>query len=279
MTGITDRSETVLMTGVAFLISLLGCSAAFAIWGTNYAEPGLTILGSGSELSVLVNEGRSRVLLAAGDDPVQFANAFADVRPLFARRVDILVAAGTGDDLLAPVEARGDQHARDVFAIAPIDSSPAATALAPSALWQGAKRITIGPTVSMTVETLAAAGTGEESPPACWRVIVERGSTRVVIISDGSAAAQFPPNLPAAVLIVSGADPASAWAAAPAAALVANASRVDGPALRADMEASRVQPQWTARVFPGESLRLRFVPGGISVASDAVQTAHLAADS
>ncbi|MFN8592719.1 MAG: hypothetical protein U0031_14770 [Thermomicrobiales bacterium] len=265
------RNDAYITAGLVFLVSLFGYSAAFAIWGNSYAESSVTILGSGSELSILVNEGRSRVLLASGNDPVRFSNAFTDIRPIFARRVDVLVAVGEGDDLLVPIAARDDQNVRETFAIGSLPPSAESTALAPQDEWQGPKRIQIGPTVTMTIEPIAATLDGNGNQELSWRATIERGSTRVVVLSDGGLAERFAPGPPASVLVVSGAEPAAGWAATPAIALVANASRVDGPELRSDLEANRVQPRWTARVFPGESLRLRFIPEGISVASDAVQ--------
>ncbi len=92
--------------------------------------------------------------------------------------------------------------------------------------------------------------------------------TRVVVLSDGPAAALFPPASAPSVLAVSGADPAAAWDLSPAVAFVANSEMIDGPEMRAAFTASRRPPQWGYRVFPGEALRLRFVAGGVELPSE-----------
>jgi hypothetical protein len=109
----------------------------------------------------------------------------------------------------------------------------------------------------------------EEEFPV-WRATIERGESRVVVLSDGDAAALFPPGPPAAVLAVSGHNPITGWDAAPAVALVANAGQVSGPDLRAAFAGSRRPPEWYGRVHEGEALRLRFVRDGIVLPADAV---------
>ena len=120
----------------------------------------------------------------------------------------------------------------------------------------------------MTVETALPFGADADAEFPAWRATVEHGQTRVVILSDGSAAALFPPATAPSVLAVSGADPAAAWNLSPGVAFVANSEMIDGPEMRAAFTASRRPPQWGYRVFPGEALRLRFVPGGVELPSE-----------
>ena len=81
------------------------------------------LLGSGNRLSLLVTDGPARLLLATGDSPIDYENALTDVRPIFARRVDVLLVAGSGNTLLVPLAA----HER--FARAQRDRAGAAAAL------------------------------------------------------------------------------------------------------------------------------------------------------
>ena len=122
--------------------------------------------------------------------------------------------------------------------------------------------------MAVTVETaLPFAADADVEFPA-WRATVEHGQTRVVVLSDGAAAAIFPPASAPSVLAVSGADPAAAWDLSPAVTFVANSEMIGGPEMRAAFTESRRPPQWGYRVFPGEALRLRFVAGGVELPSE-----------
>jgi hypothetical protein len=123
----------------------------------------------------------------------------------------------------------------------------------------------------VTVETAFPFGADPEADFPAWRATVQRGETRVVVLSDGPAASLFPPPEVQSVLAVSGPDPAAAWEPSPSVAFVANSEMIGGPELRGAFSASRRPPEWGYRVFPGEALRLRFVPGGIELPS---QPAH-----
>lgn len=265
-----DRGEVARTVGAVFAVGLVGCLIAFALWLRTYEEPTVTVLGAGDQLSILVADGPARLLLATGDEPMLFENAFTRVRPIFARRVDVLLVAGAGATLHVPVQAHADAHIRETFAVAPLPPSAEADALGAIEEWRGSRQITVGPSVSVLVETALPAGADPTRQFPLWRMTIARGNSRIVVVSDAQAAAVFPPGPAAAVLVVSGADPAAAWERAPAVALVANAEQVDGPALRGS-ESVGGRAVWTCRVFPGEALRLRFVSDGVAVSSDEVQ--------
>ena len=89
-----DRATTVLLV---FLIAFAGSAAVFTFWLQDLSVPQVAFLGSGNRLSLLVTDGPARLLLATGDSPIAFENAITRVRPLFARRIDVLLVAGSGE--------------------------------------------------------------------------------------------------------------------------------------------------------------------------------------
>ena len=263
-----DLAATALL---AFLIASAGCAAAFAFWLQDLSAPQVAFLGSGNRLSLLVTEGPARLLVATGDSPIDFENAISRVRPIFARRVDVLLVAGSGNTLLVPLAAHRDSLVRTTTALAPLPESPEADALGPMAAFSSPQRIRLGPSRQVTVETALPFGADAETEFPAWRAIIERGETRLVVLSDGGAATLFPPDNGASVLAVSGDDPVVAWDLSSAAVLVANAEAIDGPEMLSAFAESRRPPQWAFRVFPGEALRLKFVAGGVALPSEPAQ--------
>jgi hypothetical protein len=263
--------DLVLTLLVVFSIATAGCLVAFGWWLQSLTAPQVVLLGAGNRLSLLISEGPARLVLATGDDPIAYENALSHVRPLFARRIDVLLLAGAGESLLVPLAAVADGHARVVAALASLPPSPERTAIGPVAAFPAARRIQVGPSVSVLVETALPVGADPAETFPAWRATVERGETRIVILSDGGAAALFRPVAPVSVLAVSGSNPAEAWEIAPAVAFVANAEAIGGPELRAAFADSPRSPTWGFRVFPSEALQLRFVAGGIEIGSESAQ--------
>jgi hypothetical protein len=263
-----DLATTALLV---FLITLAGCVTAFAFWLQDLSAPQVAFLGSGNQLSLLVTDGPARLLLATGDSPIDYENALTRVRPIFARRVDVVLVAGSGSTLLVPLAAHGDAHIRGTTALAPLSESPEADALGPMTAFSSPQQIRLGPSVQVTVETALPFGADEAVDFPAWRATIERGDTRIVALSDGAAAALFPPVSGASVLAGSGDDPAAAWDVSPAVAFVANAETIGGPEMRSAFAESRRTPEWGFRVFPGEALRLRFVAGGVELPSEPAQ--------
>ena len=259
--------EVVATAILVFLIAAAGSVAAFAVWLQDLTAPQVAILSSGNRLSLLVTDGPARLLLATGDNPIEYENALTHVRPIFARRVDVLLVAGSGSELRVPLAAHGDSHVRSATALAALPRSAEAEAIGAIGSFASPQRIRLGPSIAVTVETaLPAVADAEEEFPS-WRATVEHGATRVVVLSDGHAAALFPPVSAPSVLAISGADPAAAWDLSPAVAFVANAEMIDGPEMRAAFTESRRPPRWGYCVAPGEALRLRFVAGGVELPS------------
>jgi hypothetical protein len=260
--------EVVTTAALVFLVAAAGTVAAFTFWLQDLTGPQVVLLGSGNRLSLLVTDGPARLLLATGDSPIDYENALSDVRPIFARRVDALLVAGSGNTLLVPLAAHEDSHVRSVTALAPLPRSAEAEAIGAIPSFTSPHRVRLGPSTQVTVETALPFGADADVEFPAWRATVEHGETRVVVLSDGSAAALFPPASAPSVLVVSGADPASAWDPSPAVAFVANSEMIDGPEMRAAFTGSRRPPQWGYRVFPGEALRLKFVAGGVELPSE-----------
>jgi hypothetical protein len=260
--------EVVATAALVFLIAAAGSVAAFTFWLQDLTTPQIAILGSGNRLSVLVTDGPARLLLATGDSPIDYENALTHVRPIFARRVDVLLVAGNGSTLRVPLAAHGDSHVRSATALAPLPRSAEADAIGAIPSFSSPQRIRLGPTIQVTVETALPFEADADVEFPAWRATVEHGQTRVVVLSDGPAAALFPPASAPSVLAISGADPAAAWDLSPAVAFVAHAEMIGGPEMRAAFTDSRRPPQWGYRVSPGEALRMRFIAGGVELPSE-----------
>ncbi len=268
--ALTWRQILVTATFV-FIVVSGGSAASFALWMNDISGAQVAFLGSGNRLSLLVTDGPARLLLATGDDPIAFENALSRFQPLFARRIDILLVAGDGHDLLVPLAAHRDPHIRTTATLASLPPSAEAEAFGTLSILSLPKRIRLGPSVSVTMETAWALGDEPNDTFPAWRALIERDASRIVVYSNGEAASLFPPARGAAVVAVSGPDPAAAWGAGPAISLVANAEEMTGPDMRGAFAQSARPPQWGYRVAPGEALRLRFVEGGVSLPGDAAQ--------
>jgi hypothetical protein len=260
--------QTMLLTvALVFVIALGGTAAAFAIWLRDLNAPQVAFLGSGNRLSILVTDGPARLLIATGDNRIEFGNALAQVRPVFARRIDVLVLAGGNATLQAPIAIGHDPHARFVATLGPLPPSPEARELASIPPLPMPRHIQLGPSVGVTLETALPYGPDPEKEEIAWRATIERGETRIVVLSDGSAADLFDPAPPASVLAVSGRNPLAAWELEPAAALVANHDAMAGQEQR-DLPPRAGAESWAFRVHPGEALRLRFIAGGVALPPD-----------
>ena len=268
---VSSWREVITTAIVVFVVVAAGSVAAFTFWLQELTAPQVVLLGSGNRLSLLVTDGPARLLLATGDNPIEYENALTHVQPIFARRVDVLLVAGSGDTLLVPLAAHGDSHVRNATALAPLPHSAEADAIGAIPSFSSPQQIRLGPSTEVTVETAFPFGADADADFPAWRATVQHGQTRVVVLSDGPAASLFPPPSAPSVLAVSGDDPAAAWDLSPAVAFVANSEMIGGPELRAAFTASRRPPQWGYRVFPGEALRLRFVAGGVELPSEPAQ--------
>jgi hypothetical protein len=250
---------------VAILVGAFG-----ATWAAEMRQPRVVLLGAGDRVSVLVTGGDARLLIATGNDRTAFGNALGRVRRPTTPRIDVLLVAGSGEDLVVPAAVRDDRRVRYAASLGPLPSSAGGVAAAGAGLpvLPSPREIRLGDGVRVTVETAT-----DEEGATHWRAVVRRGATAVAIFSDGDAAAAFPPLPPVAALVVAGRNPLAAWAAMPAPVLaVAGVDRVvSGKKLREEGPRLLDGSGWAVRVHPGEAVPLRFVADGLEVPRDPAQ--------
>ena len=256
---------------LVFLIAAAGSAAASALWLKDVSSPQVAFLGSGNRLSLFLADGPARMVIASGDDPVGYENALARFLPLFARRTDVLFVAGEDRTLLVPLAAVDNGHVGAAYALWDIPVSPETKALGPLQTVASPFRVRLGPNLAVTVETAPRVGGDATEGIPAWRATVECGGSRVVVLSDGAAAALFPPSEPASVLAVAGDEPLTGWRLSPAVALVITSDAIEGPELRSAFQELSRPPSPSFRVGAGETVRLRFVEGGIEILSPSDQ--------
>jgi hypothetical protein len=232
------------------------------------ARPAITVLGSGSDLSILVSDGPARLLLASGDDPAGFGNALKQSRPFGCERIDVLLLAGSTNDVTFLTRARRAAKARHVEAIGEPDLL-GALGLPPDSLLFSPRRFRLSPDTRVTVETVERAE-AEEGPSFGWRASIEHGTTRVVVLSDGRFAGAFPDAGPVSALIAGGPESTAALDQTETRVFVASATQVSGKEARGAVAATAPDQRWIVRVFPGETKRFDFADRGLALPSGAV---------
>ena len=264
-----------LLAACSFLLAVIGFGAINLLWAHDFGEPRVILLGSGDRLSALVTSGHARVLIATGDDPAAAANALNAARHPTMPRLDVLIAAGNGADLAVPASLAGNPDTRLELAIAPFARPPDWPVLQSMQDVGGTRRLSLPNGVSVTVESVDAAGPSAPEPRWAWRAVIERGASRIALLSDGADAGLFGPIGAPNVLAVSGGEPLEAWGEYPAPLLAFNDEALSPGDLRASLQVDEDGPDWTVRVFPGEAAAFRFTDGGVE--SDPGMTARLAA--
>lgn len=258
-------TPAVVVLGIA-LLSTLGTVSVGQSWAASSQTPRVTLLGSGSRLSVLVSTDGARLLIASGDDPGAFGRALTEARRPTLPRLDLLLIAGDGRDLPVATAAAAASGARRVLSLAPIAASVAADvpALARASVLIGPSRIRLGDGVTVTFE-VAPGETGRVPTDRAldWRATVAHAESRIVILSDGSAAGRFPPAGPVSVVVVAGDAPAGATVGGMPPALVVNAEAATGKELRQEIVPLGAVGVWLVRVFPGDAVGLDLVRTGI----------------
>jgi hypothetical protein len=268
--------RNVLVTaGTVFLVALVGVGIAVGMWYRDIMSPRIVFLGSGDRLSVLVSDGPSRLLIASGDDPTGFENALTSVLPIFARRVDVLLVSGANTTLLAPLDATRGEQVQMVRSLGTIPPSLEASEFGGVTELTAPSRIRLSPEITLSIET-AIPEDAEADDPVSWRAVVERGQTRIVVLSDGEATRLFSLPPPASVIAIAGDDPVAGWDAAPGVALVTAAGELSGPKLR-ERFARDNAPRWGFRVASGEALTFHFVEHGLEVSEESAQQPESAA--
>lgn len=247
----------------------LGFAAIEWSWRSDLRRPSVILLGAGKSLSVLVTDGDARLLIAAGDDPTAFGNALGRVMRPSQDRLDLVIVDGSSRTLPAAIEAVGRPGVRAAAAIAPFPRSPDQPAMLALYPIGAPRRIDLG-SVVVLLETVSSAEDANQD--WSWRATIDRGPSRIVVLSDGEAAARFPPVHPGAVVVVAGAEPLAGWQVGPAPALVLADAAIPAARLREAAATDAAVPSYAVRVFPGEALPLTFVPGGVALPGEPVVT-------
>lgn len=272
--GTTNWRADAIVALTAFVVTVVGGSLACFFWLQDVQVPSVTFIGSGSNLSVLVIDGPARFLLATGDDPIAFENAFLATQPLFARRVDLMLVAGNDAALRVPETARRAAFPRQLASLGTLPPSPDLDALLPLEAMSGDRRITLGTSTSIWVETQHSFGADPLESAEAWRLTIDHQKARIVVYSDGEAVLLFPPAPPASIVAVAGSNPLAFMPAGEGAVFVANADRIDGPELREALSTPKGDTVWTVRVHPGDAVRMVLTEDGVGVPAWAAMPVH-----
>jgi len=258
------RSNTVIALS-AFIITVVGGSLICLFWIRDLRTPSVTFLGSGSDLSVLIADGPSRLLLATGDNPIAFENAFLATQPLFARRVDLLLVSGDAASLRVPETARKATVPRQLASLGALPPSPEFDALQPLGAISGHQHVRLSNETTVWIETQTPIGADPLATEEAWRLIIEHQGTRISIYSDGDAVPLFPAEHPGSIVAVTGSDPLAFMADGEGVVFVANATQIDGPALREALSVPDADSSWLVRVHPGDAVRMLLSDDGVDV--------------
>ena len=264
----TPWRGTLILAATVFVLSAGTSAWAASAWARDMRAPRVTLLGAGKRLSVLVTAGDARLLIAAGDDPVAFANALEHARHMTARRIDVALVTGRGRDELVTSRVQEDERVRYVASLAPQSGGAVASAALP--VLDAPSRIRLGDDVTVTVEVITIGTDGEEADVG-WRAIIRRGETTVVVLSDGEDAPKFPSLGPISALVLIDGDPEAALDAVDARAVAVNGDTVSGRQLRQEVAPTLDHPVWAVLVHRGEAVRLDFLTGGLRLPSASSQ--------
>lgn len=234
-------------------------------WRTAVGRPEIIVLGSGSHLSVLVRAGQTRLLIAAGDDTDAFDRAYGHVQRPTAPRLDLLVIAGTGRQLVVPERLVDRGIARQVLALRPPGADVQAGVLAESevAVVRQRSDIRLHDGVTVSLDPLP-----DYREPESWTVTVSRHATRVLIIPNNDAVPVLAGHGPVSSLIVLGRTDFQSLQT-----LETGSITVRGDDAEAGLQATADDPAatsgpWVWAVHDSEALRLSFGEGHLRIPSD-----------
>ena len=255
------------VASLAFIAFAIGFGLIQIAWLAELRRPSVTLLGAGSALSLLVTDGDARLLIALGDDPAAFGNSLGRVLGPSQDRLDLVLVAGSGADLRAAAVAVDRPGIRTVSALSPIARTSDLPDLGPIGVIETPRRIVLGST-AVAIDTVRPGG----DAASAWRATIEREASRIVVVSDGSAAELFPPVHANAVLVVAGPDPIAAWEASPAPVLALVDAAIPPIRLREAATTPERMPDHVIRVFPGEAVPLVFTAGGVEIPAEPTMT-------
>jgi hypothetical protein len=233
-----------------------------------YDRPAVIVLGSGNNLSVLVTDGPARLLLAAGDDSAAFGNALAKTRPLGRDRIDVLLLAGTTNDVTFLSRARRTAEGRHVEALGNPELI-GALGLPADALLLSPRRFQLTRETHVTVETVDRSETAE-GPSFAWRATIDHGTTRLLVLSDGRAVGDFASVGPVSALLVGGEHAVESLSQVDTQVLVVSAVALAGKEVRGEVAEFARSRKYVVRVFAGDATSFAFTDGGLELPARAV---------
>ncbi len=277
--GSASQPRTLSLTGwlVLGVAAVVMAVTTFVVpaWSAARSTPRVVLLGCGSSLSVLIQAGDARVVIAAGDDPAAYGTAIGRALAFSPGRIDLLIVAATGRDLGVPADLAGDDRVRDVVRLgAPHpgretgDLPPGLAQVPPHA------RIEIAPGVVALIETVDVPDPdGGATFELAWRAEIRHGAATVTVLSDAEQAGEFAPLISQGVLVVArdpGPNDLGTLLPSPAGALVVNADDVDGSEIRADLPPLITTELPTIRVHSGSAVTLLLNESGVALPTDDV---------
>ncbi len=156
------------------LCGLIASTTLVYAWNRPYNnDDAIFLLGSGKGLSALVTADGMRVVIASGNDPIAFANALADARPLTAPRVDLLI--------VTPNSKRVATRAKEIskpamvleIASADADSDPS-----DNHLTRSRETIELGNDMKIVLDPGITIG----SPIAGWSIAIKSNGTEILLV-------------------------------------------------------------------------------------------------
>ena len=217
------------------LCGLIASTSLVYAWNRPYnQEDALYLLGSGKGLSALVTSGGTRVLIAAGNDPIAFANALASVRPLTAPRVDLLI--------ITPGSERVAARAKEITKPSKIIEIAAADALPEDSdnhQTRSRETIELGNELTMMLDPGITIG----SPIAGWSIAIQRLGVEILLVEQ--LPARPPTDL--SLLALMG-DQLTIPNESPAASIAASSFAVAETEINASYPLGLIDPGDTARI-------------------------------
>jgi hypothetical protein len=156
------------------LCGLIASTTLVYAWNRPYNNnDAVLLLGSGKGLSALVTTGGTRVLIAAGNDPIAFANALAEARPLTAPRIDLLI--------IAPGSERVANRAKEITnpsIMLEIASADTESELSDNHLIRARETLAIGNEMTLILDPGITIG----SPISGWSVSIHGRGVEIMLV-------------------------------------------------------------------------------------------------
>lgn len=253
------HSRAILVATVTyFAVTTVGLGLG-AYWSHDDRVPSVTVLGSGSRLSLLVVDGSARLLIAGGDDASAFGNALADAVHPTSRRIDVVLIDGDNRSQAVAARVRRDFVDAAVFVIdGDLSSRLADLDLRPENVLSNATHIALSPETGVTIYPRSG-GDG-------WRAEIRRGSTLVIAVSEPQA---ILPGQRSAVMVFTNRSEAGPPMGTQSRAVILSTGATSVAELREEA-ALADSPDYAVFVGAGEAARMRFTDQGIELPPRAV---------